>query len=49
MANPRIESHAFDEVARHFVHWAALLSGSGEGITGQLPKGSLKGNNRRNP
>jgi hypothetical protein len=49
MANPGIESHAFDKVAGRFVHWAELLSGSGERITGQLPKGSLKGNNRRNP
>jgi len=46
MANLRIESHAFDEVAGRFVPWAALLSGSGDGITGQLPKGSPKRNNR---
>jgi hypothetical protein len=49
MANPRVESSAFDEVAGRFVHWAAPLSGSGERISGQLPEGSLTGNNRINP
>ena len=43
-----IESHAFAEVAGRFVPWAALPSGSGDGITGQLPQGESKRNNSVN-